>query len=75
MEVGHRQQLGLTVGEPLSPGQALALRTMPIPATVVSAADHTAIGATLGMTTKGRRPASIDRAQDPPLAAAKPVAL
>jgi len=35
---------------------------MPMPATVVIAADHAAIGATLGMTTKGRRAASVDRA-------------
>jgi hypothetical protein len=31
-------------------------------AAVVGAADYTAIDTTLGMTTKGRRPASVDRA-------------
>jgi hypothetical protein len=75
MKVGHRQQFGLAVGEPLSPGQALALRTMPITAAVAGAADYSAIDATLGMTTKCRRPARVDRAEDPVLAAAKPVAL
>jgi hypothetical protein len=48
---------------------------MPITAAVAGAADYAAIDATLGMTTKCRRPARVDRAEDPVLAAAKPVAL
>ena len=47
MEVRHRQQLGLPGRQPLGTGLPLALRTMPVTAGVIGAADEVAIGAGL----------------------------
>ena len=62
MEVRHRQQLGLTGGEPFGARQTLALRAVPVAAGIVGAADQAAIGAVLDMAAQRRRPAQLDGA-------------
>ena len=60
VEVGHRQQLGLPVRQPLGTGQPLALRTVPVAAGVVGDADLPAVGALLDMAAQRRRAAGLD---------------
>jgi hypothetical protein len=43
VEIRHRQQLGLAIGEPLRAGQTLALRTVPVAAGIVGDAGLAAI--------------------------------
>ena len=75
VEVGHRQQLGVAVGEPLGARQALTLRAVPVATGIVGDTDHAAIGAPFDMTAERCCPARFDRAQDPPLAAAQAVSV
>jgi hypothetical protein len=64
MEIRHRQQLGLALGEPFGAGQPLALGTMPITAGVVGDANEAAILAPLDMAAKSGGPTRLDRAHD-----------
>jgi len=57
VEVRHRQQFGLSVGEPLGARLPLALRAVSVAARVVSAADQAALGTGLGVAAQRRRPA------------------
>jgi hypothetical protein len=47
VEIGRRQQLGLSRGHPFGARLPLALRAMPVAAGVVGAADEAALGATI----------------------------
>jgi len=67
VEVRHRQQLGLPVGEPLHPGQVLALGAVVVAIRIVDEADLTAVGALFDMATERWRAASLDGGHDPPL--------
>jgi hypothetical protein len=71
MEIGHRQQLGLAVGQPLSACQSLALRAVPVTAGVVGDADQAAIAAGFRVAAERRRPARSDGAHDSDLSAAE----
>ncbi len=71
VEVRHRQQLGLTCGEPGGARPALALRTVAVAAGVIGAADQSAIRADLGMAAQLRRPAQLDGAHHATLDAAE----
>ena len=64
MEVADRQQLGLALGEPLARRRALALRAMPVAATVVGDDGVSArvVLATRDMAAERRRAAALDRA-------------
>jgi len=64
MEIGHRQQAGLPLGEPLLTRGALALRAVPVAAGVVGNTDVAAILARLDMTTQRCRTAQLDRGHD-----------
>ena len=67
VEVRDRQQLGLSVGEPLRPSQALAFGAVPVAAGIVGDADLAAVGALLDMAAERRRAARLDGAHDPTL--------
>jgi hypothetical protein len=69
MEVRHRQQIGLAVGQPRGPGQPLALRAMPVAAGIIRDADLAAAVALFGMPAQGCRAAGFDRTHDTALAA------
>jgi hypothetical protein len=62
VEILRRQQLGLPLGEPLGARQALALRTMPVAAAIVSKPDQAAVRALFAMPAQGRRATGLDRA-------------
>jgi len=64
VEVRHRQQIGLTVGEPAVARRALALWTMPVAAGIIGDASMVAIFAGLDMTAEGGGPAQLDRGHD-----------
>src|SRR5271166_756687 len=64
----YRQQLSLSVCEPLRPGQALPFWAVPVAAGIVGDAHRTAVGASLDMIAEGRCAAGLDRGHDPPLA-------
>ena len=67
MEIGDRQQLGLSVRQPLRPRRALTLRAMPIAAGVVGDPRRPTILAGFDMTPERGRPTRRDRAHDAPL--------
>ncbi len=67
VEVGTRQQLGLTSGEPLRARRPLTLPAMAVSARVVSDAGEPAIVAELDMTAERRRAAGRDRSDYAPL--------
>jgi hypothetical protein len=62
--IGHGQQFGLAVGQPLFGSDGLALRAVPITAGVVGDAQVGAGLAALDMTTQRRRSAAFDRRHD-----------
>jgi hypothetical protein len=80
MEVGHRQQFGLAVGQPLFGGDGLALRAVPVAAGVVGDVPVGALLAAFDMTAQrphgsspwaeGPRSATLDRRHDLELAEA-----
>ena len=70
--VGHGQQLGLPVGQPLLGGNGLALRAMPIAAGVVGDAHMRAILAALDMAAESRGAAALDGRHDLQLREAHP---
>ena len=67
MEIGNRKQLGLSGLQPLRPRQALALRAVPVPATVVGDALMAARIAPLDMATQRGGAAELNGAHDPML--------
>jgi len=75
VEVGNRQQLGLSVGKPLRACQALALGTVPVAAGVVGDPGLAAVLAPLDVTTERRRPAYLDGGHDATLSVRETVAL
>src|ERR1700687_2148537 len=60
MEVGHGQQLGLALGQPFPSGGALALRAMPVAATVVGDDGMRAVLAARDMPAERRCAAALD---------------
>src|SRR6266851_9050218 len=71
MEVWYRQQIGLTVRQPLGTGQPLALWAMPVAAGIIGDADLAAAVALLDVAAQGCRAAGFDGAHDAALAAAQ----
>ena len=70
MEIGHGQEIGLAVGQPLFGSNGLALGAVPITAGVVGDAQMRAILAAFDMTAQRRRSATLDRRHDLQLAEA-----
>src|ERR1700730_13681057 len=62
VQVRHRQQLGSSVGQPLSTRQPLALRAMPVAAGIVGDAKLAAVVALFDMTAQRGRAAGFDGA-------------
>src|SRR5271168_2670513 len=60
VEIGHVEQLCLTVFEPLGAGETLALRTVPITARVVRDTLMAAVAATLDVTAECRGATALD---------------
>jgi hypothetical protein len=71
VEVRHRQQLGLSVGQPFGTRQPLALRAVPVAAGIVGDAKPAAAVALFEMTAQRRRAAGFDGAHNTALAAAQ----
>ena len=67
MEVGNRQQLDLTSGEPLRARRPLTLPAVAVSARVVGDANGAAVVTALDMTPKRRRAAGRDRSDHAPL--------
>jgi len=70
VEIGHGQQFGLAIGEPLLCSGSLALRAVPVAAGVVRDAQVGAGLAAFDMTAQRRRSAALDRRHDLQLAEA-----
>ena len=70
MKIGHRQQLGSAVGEPLLGSGSLAFWAMPIAAGVVRDAQVCAVLAAFDMTAQRRCSAALNRRHDLELAEA-----
>src|ERR1700683_2083924 len=66
VEVGHLEQLSLTIIEPLSACESLALRTAFVATRVVPDALMAAIAALLDVTAESGGTATLDRAHGPP---------
>ena len=64
MEVGHREQFSLAIGDPLRAGQALAFWAVPVAAGIVGDAGLAAILTAFDMAAERRRPAGLDRRHD-----------
>ena len=75
VEIRDRQQVGLTIGQPLGARQALALGAVPVATAVVGDADHAAVVALLDMPAERRGAASLDRGHDAALVGQEPTAL
>ena len=67
VEVRGVEELGVTVLDPLGPGQRLAAGAVPVAAGVVPDAGVVAAIALLDMPAEGGGPAGLDRVHDPPL--------
>jgi len=61
MEIGHGQQFGLAVGQPLLGSGSLALRAVPVTAGVIGDAQVRAGLAAFDMTAQRRCSAALDR--------------
>jgi len=70
MEIGHGQEFGLAVGQPLLGSSGLTLRTVPVAAGVVGDAQVSAGLAAFDMAAQRRRSAALDRRHDLELAEA-----
>src|SRR5262245_34124182 len=60
VEIGHRQQLGFTVLNPLDFGKGLALRAVPIAAGIIGVPLEPTGGTVFSVATELRRPADLD---------------
>lgn len=67
MEIGNWQQVGFSCGEPRDSGSPLTLRTMPIPAGIISDPCHAAVVAGLHVTAERLGSARDDRTHHAPL--------
>ena len=70
MEIGHGQEFGLAVGQPLLGRHSLALGAVPVAAGIVADAQVRAVLAAFDMTAQRRRSAALDRRHDLELAEA-----
>jgi len=70
MEIGHGQQFGLAVGQPLLGSSGLTLRAVPVAAGIVADAQVGAFLAAFDMPAQRRRSAALDRRHDLELAEA-----
>jgi hypothetical protein len=70
MEIGHGQQFGLAVGQPLLGRGGLALRAVPVATGIIGDAQVCAGFAAFDMTAQGCRSATLDRRHDLQLAEA-----
>src|SRR5215813_2475174 len=64
MEIGHRQEFGLAVGQPLLGSGGLALGAVPVAAGVVADAPVCAVLAAFDMAAQRRRSAALDCRHD-----------
>ena len=71
VEIRHRQQFGLPLGQPRGARRALAFRAMAVAARIVGDANEAALGAALDMAAERRGPARLDRTHDAALGAAE----
>ncbi len=71
MEVGHRQELGLTRGEPVPGGCALAFGAVTVATGVIGDEAVAAVLASRDMAAQSRRAAGLDRRHDLELAEAQ----
>ena len=67
VEIGNRQQVGFSRGEPRGSGCPLTLRTVPIAAGIIGDACHAAVVASLHVAAERLGPARNDRAHHAPL--------
>jgi hypothetical protein len=67
VEIGNRQQVGLSRGEPRGSGCPLTLRTMTIPAGIIGDPRHAAVVAGLDVAAERLGSARNNRAHHPPL--------
>ena len=67
VEIGNRQQVGFSRGEPRGSGWPLTLRTMPIPAGIIGDPRHAAVVASLDVAAERLGSARNDRAHHAPL--------
>src|ERR1700757_3347764 len=70
MVIGHGQQFGLAVGQPLLGSRGLALRAMPVAAGIIGDAEVGARLTAFDMPAQGHRSAALDRRHDLELAEA-----
>lgn len=75
MEIGHRQQVGLAIGEPSGARERLALWTMPIATAVVGDANQAAVVAPLDMAAERYCAACLDGRHHTALVGREPRAL
>jgi hypothetical protein len=69
MEIGHRQQLGLPLGQPGSARRSLTFRAMAVATRVVGNTNEVALRAAFNVTSERRRAARLDRCHDAPIRA------
>ena len=67
VEIGNRQQVGFSRGEPRGSGWPLTLRTVPVAARIIGDARHAAVVASLHVAAERLGPARHDRAHHAPL--------
>src|SRR3977135_1935150 len=72
VEIGNMHQFGFSRGKPRGSGSPLTLRTMPIPAGIISDACHAAVIASLHVTAERLGAAPNDRTHQSPLDAPTP---
>src|SRR5262245_17598081 len=60
VEIGHRQELGFTVLNPLDLGKGLAIRAVPIATRIIGVPLEPTGGTVFGVPTELRRPAGFD---------------
>jgi len=72
MEIGHWQQFGLAVGQPLGARQTLALGAVSVAAGIVGDAHDAAVGTGFGVAAKPRHAARLNGCHHLPLAAVDP---
>ena len=70
-EIGHRQQLGLAIGQPLGSGRALTLGTVAVATGIVGDADLAAALTLLDVAAQSGGAAGFDGSHDTPLVAAE----
>ena len=64
VEIRHRQQFALPLGQPRGAGRTLAFRAMAVAARIVGDTDEVTFRAALDMTAEPSRAACLDRAHD-----------